>query len=106
MFPPDVPPWETAVVETEWQEPQATSWQLHPAGAVPPDPRAAYLAQRMRQTHDIWHVLTGYATDVAGEVQLQAFTLADELTAHVNVAGARTHRGPMQGRPTMRSGRP
>lgn len=36
----------------------------------------AYLAQRIRQTHDLWHVLTGYKTDVAGEVALQAFTYA------------------------------
>ncbi|MBC7172557.1 MAG: hypothetical protein H5U40_09035 [Polyangiaceae bacterium] len=34
----------------------------------------AYLAQRMRQVHDIWHVLTGYDTDVGGELALQAFT--------------------------------
>jgi ubiquinone biosynthesis protein COQ4 len=33
----------------------------------------AYFAQRFRQTHDIWHVLTGYATDVPGEIALQAF---------------------------------
>ena len=40
------------------------------------DPRAAYLAQRMRQTHDLWHVITGYTPDVPGEIQLQAFTFA------------------------------
>lgn len=34
----------------------------------------AYIAQRMRQVHDLWHVLTGYGTDVAGEIALQAFT--------------------------------
>ncbi|UJR86561.1 ubiquinone biosynthesis protein COQ4 [Sandaracinus amylolyticus] len=34
----------------------------------------AYISQRMRQVHDLWHVLTGYETDVAGEVALQAFT--------------------------------
>ena len=38
------------------------------------DPRAAYVMLRMRQTHDLWHVLTGYAPDVRGEVLLQAFT--------------------------------
>jgi ubiquinone biosynthesis protein COQ4 len=36
-------------------------------------PVIAYFAQRFRQTHDVWHVLTGYATDVAGEIALQAF---------------------------------
>ncbi len=34
----------------------------------------AYVSQRMRQVHDLWHVLTGYGTDVAGEIALQAFT--------------------------------
>jgi len=45
---------------------------------APPElPRAiAYLAQRMRQSHDIWHVLTGYDTSVGGELALQAFTYA------------------------------
>jgi ubiquinone biosynthesis protein COQ4 len=40
------------------------------------DPRAAWLVLRMRQTHDLWHVLTGYRPDVEGEVLLQAFTYA------------------------------
>ncbi len=38
------------------------------------DPRAAYMVQRLRQTHDLWHVVTGYDTDPRGEVALQAFT--------------------------------
>jgi ubiquinone biosynthesis protein COQ4 len=41
-----------------------------------PDPRAAYIFQRIRQTHDLWHVLTGYKPDVDGEILLQAFTFA------------------------------
>ena len=40
------------------------------------DPRAAYVMLRMRQTHDLWHVLTGYTPDVRGEILLQAFTYA------------------------------
>jgi ubiquinone biosynthesis protein COQ4 len=36
----------------------------------------SYIAKRMRQVHDIWHVLTGYDTNVRGEVALQAFTFA------------------------------
>lgn len=40
------------------------------------DPRAAYMILRMRQTHDLWHVLTGYQPDVPGEILLQAFTHA------------------------------
>lgn len=38
--------------------------------------RAAYVIQRMRQTHDLWHVVTRCETDPAGEVALQAFTFA------------------------------
>ncbi len=38
------------------------------------DPAMAYVIQRMRQTHDLWHVVTGYDTDPASEVALQAFT--------------------------------
>jgi ubiquinone biosynthesis protein COQ4 len=38
------------------------------------DETAAYLVMRMRQTHDLWHVLAGYKPDVEGEVLLQAFT--------------------------------
>jgi ubiquinone biosynthesis protein COQ4 len=40
------------------------------------DERAAYAILRLRQTHDLWHVLTGYTPDVSGEVLLQAFTFA------------------------------
>jgi ubiquinone biosynthesis protein COQ4 len=40
------------------------------------DPRTQYVVQRIRQTHDLWHVVTGCATDYAGEIALQAFTFA------------------------------
>jgi ubiquinone biosynthesis protein COQ4 len=39
-------------------------------------PELAYVAQRLRQSHDLWHVLTGLPTDVPGEIALQAFTYA------------------------------
>jgi ubiquinone biosynthesis protein COQ4 len=45
-----------------------------PAGIT--DPHASYVVQRIRQTHDLWHVVTGQATDPASEVALQAFTYA------------------------------
>jgi ubiquinone biosynthesis protein COQ4 len=38
--------------------------------------RESYLVKRLRQTHDLWHVLTGIETDVPGELELQAFTFA------------------------------
>lgn len=40
------------------------------------DPRTAYVLQRMRQTHDLWHVVNNVETDPAGEVALQAFYFA------------------------------
>lgn len=48
---------------------------FQPPPGLPEIPR--FVSQRMRQVHDVWHVLTGYAPDVAGEVALQAFTFAN-----------------------------
>jgi ubiquinone biosynthesis protein COQ4 len=53
--------------------------QLDPDLFLPPklpDPELGYIAQRIRQTHDLWHVITGLSTEVPGEVALQAFTYA------------------------------
>ncbi len=36
----------------------------------------ALVIMRMRQTHDLWHVLTGFTTSVADELGLQAFMFA------------------------------
>jgi ubiquinone biosynthesis protein COQ4 len=47
---------------------------FQPPPGLPEVPR--FLAQRIRQTHDVWHVLTGYAPDVPGELALQGFTFA------------------------------
>ncbi|MFP2906613.1 Coq4 family protein [Pyxidicoccus sp. 3LFB2] len=35
-----------------------------------------YVRAHMLESHDIWHVLTGFHTDVAGELGIQAFSLA------------------------------
>ena len=40
------------------------------------NPQRSYVVQRMRQTHDLWHVVTGCETDPPGEVALQAFTFS------------------------------
>jgi ubiquinone biosynthesis protein Coq4 len=40
---------------------------------VPARTRMQYLRQRIRQTHDIWHVLTGLGTDDFDEVAIQGF---------------------------------
>jgi len=33
-----------------------------------------WMSRRMRDTHDLWHVVTGYSGDVLGETSLLAFT--------------------------------
>jgi ubiquinone biosynthesis protein COQ4 len=35
-----------------------------------------WVLMRMRQSHDIWHVVTGIGTDRVGEIALKAFELA------------------------------
>jgi ubiquinone biosynthesis protein COQ4 len=52
------------------------------------DPRIAYVAQRFRQTHDVWHVLTGVDTDAASEVALQAFTFGQTGAPSTGVLAA------------------
>jgi len=37
-----------------------------------------YLIKWYRETHDLHHVLTGYATDAVGEMELQAFALGNQ----------------------------
>jgi|CXWL01.1.fsa_nt_gi ubiquinone biosynthesis protein Coq4 len=43
---------------------------------VAPRHRMHFLRLRLRQTHDIWHVLAGFGTDEFGEVGLQGFYFA------------------------------
>lgn len=52
-----------------------------------------YIVLRMRQTHDIWHTVTGFGVDVAGEIGLQAFQLAQNRSplAVMLMAGAILH---------------
>jgi ubiquinone biosynthesis protein COQ4 len=54
-----------------------------------PESDAMYVELRLSQTHDLWHVITGFDTSVNGEIGLQAFhltqfpyPLASVLTAH------------------------
>ncbi|MDX2093554.1 MAG: Coq4 family protein [Kofleriaceae bacterium] len=50
----------------------------------------AFVGDRMRDTHDLWHAVTGYHGDVLGEVGLLAFTLAQHWNPGIAliVAGA------------------
>jgi ubiquinone biosynthesis protein COQ4 len=36
----------------------------------------SYVFLRLRQTHDIWHIIAGFSTDVAGELGLKSFEFA------------------------------
>jgi ubiquinone biosynthesis protein Coq4 len=47
---------------------------LLPKGEIKTD--FDYIQLRLRQTHDIIHVITGFKTNAAGEIGLQAFNLA------------------------------
>lgn len=51
---------------------------LDPASipTLPAQDDESYLSAHLYETHDLWHVLTGFAPDVAGELGLQAFYLA------------------------------
>jgi ubiquinone biosynthesis protein COQ4 len=51
---------------------------------------ATYLLFRLRQTHDIWHVATGFSVDIPGELGLKAFELAQtrRTLSGVLIAGA------------------
>src|SRR5262249_27777295 len=41
-----------------------------------PRHRMHFLRLRVRQTHDVWHIITGFGTDELGEVGIQRFYLA------------------------------
>lgn len=41
-----------------------------------PDAEAAYLMKRLRNSHDIWHVLMGFTTDGHEEILIHSFSLA------------------------------
>lgn len=42
---------------------------------IEPSSDAMYVELRLSQTHDLWHVITGFDTSVNGEIGLQAFHL-------------------------------
>lgn len=46
-------------------------------------PGIRYVRCRMRDTHDLWHALTGYHGDVVGELALLAFALAQHWNTGV-----------------------
>ena len=62
----------------------------------------AWYARRMRDVHDVWHVLTGYGTDALGEVCVVAFSYAQTRSlgfAVIALAGARQFQKARLGQP-------
>lgn len=52
----------------------------------------AWYGRRLRDVHDVWHVLTGYGTDALGEVCVVAFSFSQTRSlgfAAIALAGAR-----------------
>ena len=51
---------------------------LDPAAlpTVSVDSDVAFVRAHLRETHDVWHAVTGFATDIAGELGLQGFYAA------------------------------
>lgn len=65
---------------------------LDPASipTMPDDDEGKYVRAHLYETHDLWHVATGFSTDVAGELGLQAFyqaQLPGKLPAAILAAG-------------------
>src|SRR4051812_8491334 len=65
---------------------------LDPASipTLPDDDEGKYVRAHLYETHDLWHVATGFSTDVAGELGLQAFYHAQmpgKLPAAILAAG-------------------
>jgi ubiquinone biosynthesis protein COQ4 len=53
-----------------------SSNQLQHLAAPPATSASEFIDTHMRETHDIWHVVTGSPITMLGEIQLQAFCIA------------------------------
>lgn len=66
----------------------------------------AWYARRLRDVHDLWHVLSGYNTDALGESCVVAFSYAQTGSlgfALIAVAGAQTIAGQLPEQPIRRA---
>ncbi len=50
--------------------------QLKPLESPLAESTYQFLGSHIKETHDIWHVITGSDTDILGEIQLEAFYVA------------------------------
>jgi ubiquinone biosynthesis protein COQ4 len=60
--------------------------QLNPLVAQPAENNYQFLGNHLKETHDIWHVITGSKTDILGEIQLEAFCVAQLETSRLWLA--------------------
>ncbi len=71
------------------------------------DPARQRFGDRLRDTHDLWHVVTGYNRDLIGEASLLAFTVAQirnpGIAAVVAMAYLRFGSEDGQARPMIRA---
>ncbi len=66
----------------------------------------AWYARRMRDVHDLWHVLSGYQTDALGEVCVVAFSYAQTKSAGfalIALAGSNELQRLLPGHPVRRA---
>lgn len=66
----------------------------------------AWYGRRLRDVHDLWHVLSGYGRDALGETCLVAFSYAQTKStgfALIAAAGALKLRREMPGQPSIRA---
>jgi ubiquinone biosynthesis protein COQ4 len=66
----------------------------------------AWYARRMRDVHDLWHVLSGYETDALGEVCVVAFSYAQTKSAGfalIAAAGSGELQRLLPGHPVRRA---
>ncbi|MGH7293725.1 MAG: Coq4 family protein [Polyangiaceae bacterium] len=72
-----------AFVESEWISAEGIKTASEGRVGVSGSRDFAFIHQRMRDTHDLWHAATGYKGDVVGELSLLAFTLAQNWNTAV-----------------------
>ncbi len=71
-------------IESEGISPEGIRDASEESGAAKLESRDLdYLRCRMRDTHDLWHALTGFRGDVLGELALLAFTLRQHWNSAV-----------------------
>ncbi|MEQ1753386.1 MAG: Coq4 family protein [Micropepsaceae bacterium] len=66
----------------------------------------AWYGRRMRDVHDLWHILTGYSRDAIGEACVVAFSYAQTRSpgfALIAVGGALKLRSALPGQPIVKA---